>query len=396
MAKRLTEPNVERLKATKSAYTKVVYGNLYIKVHASGKKVWQYRYAEPGTGKRRWLSLGEFTKVNNLKAAKKKVSEYDSNLEKSGNPLITTEGDQTFSELFELFISKGVDRKGKPLKLSTTTAYKYSIEANILPYLGDRKVKDLRKQDILPVLERIIERDAPSLASLVYKRMKRIFNFAAARDIIELSPMINMEPIGETKSRDRVLSDEEIKTFMEWRPKSEDTWRALQLILITGARPGEIAGICKTEIDGDWWTLPKERSKTGTENRVFLTDIAKRLLPEDGFTISRPAIGWCLNRAITAGRELKEKGEIDGYVFLSLPRFTPHDLRRTMATNLAELGFTDEIINACQGRAKQGVIATYNRYRYDKERQLAAETWSRKLAAIMSGEKVDNVISITR
>ena len=64
MAKKLTELGVERLSAKKSAYTRVVDGNLYIKVNPSGKKIWMYRYTESGTEKRRWISLGEFTEIN--------------------------------------------------------------------------------------------------------------------------------------------------------------------------------------------------------------------------------------------------------------------------------------------------------------------------------------------
>ena len=368
MAKKLTGLGVERLKPRVNAYTRVVEGNLYIKVHPSGRKVWVYRYTEPGTSSRRWISLGESTEINNRSVVKQKVSGYEKNIEEVGHPLKVTEGDQNFEELFSLFISKGVDRQDKPLNETTITSYEYGFNANVLPYLGKIKVNEVRKRDILPVLEKLVDREAVCLANLTYKRMKRVFNFAAARDIIEFSPMINMEPVGETKSRDRVLSSEEIKTFLNWKPKSKDAWRALRLILITGARPGEVAGICKAEIDGDWWTIPGDRSKTGTENRIFLTDMAKEFLPEDRLTISRHAVAGCLHRAIVAGKELQEKGKIPGYIYLSLPRFTPHDLRRTMATNLAELGFSDEIINACQGRAKQGVIATCNRYRYDKER----------------------------
>jgi integrase len=396
MAKKLTVLGVERLSAKKGAYTKVVDGSLYIKVHPSGRKVWMYRYTEPGTKSRRWLSLGEVSEINNMEVAKQKAGGHSRNLEEIGDPQKTTEGDQTFAELFSLFMSRGVDRQGKPLSERTLSFYEYGIGTNVLPYLGNHKVKDLRKRDILPVLEKIVDRGARSLANLTYRRMKRIFNFAAARDIIEFNPMANMEPIGEIKSRDRVLSDSEIKTFLEWETKTKEAWQVMRLILITGARPGEVTGLRKAEIDGDWWVIPPERTKTGVENRVYLTELAKELLPEDSFTIGRPAVGDYLRRAVEAGKELKEKGKVKGFTCLSISPFTPHDLRRTMATNLAQLGFTDEIINACQGRAKQGAIATYNRYRYDRERQLAAEAWTRKLTAIMSGEKIDNVIPMTR
>jgi integrase len=396
MAKKLTILGVERLSAKGNAYTRVVDGNLYIKVHPTGRKVWMYRYVESGTKSRKWLSLGEVSAINTMEVAKAKSDDYNRNLEEVGDPQKTTEGDQTFAELFSLFMSRGVDRQGKPLSERTLSFYEYSISTNVLPYLGNHKVKDLRKRDILPVLEKIVDRGARSLANLTYRRMKRIFNFAAARDIIEFNPMANMELVGEIKNCDRVLSDSEIKTFLEWETKSKEAWHVMRLILITGARPGEVTGLCKAEIEGDWWVIPPERTKAGAENRIFLTDMAKELLPEDSFTISRPAVGEYLRRAVNAGKELKEKGKVKGSIFLSVPPFTPHDLRRTMATNLAELGFTDEIINACQGRAKRGVIATYNRYRYDKERQLTAEAWSRKLASIMSEEAIDNVIPLRK
>ena len=62
-----------------------------------------YRYTDSGTEKRRWISLGEFTEINDRSVAKAKVSEYDKNIEKIGDPLTVTEGDQTFEELFGFF-----------------------------------------------------------------------------------------------------------------------------------------------------------------------------------------------------------------------------------------------------------------------------------------------------
>ena len=150
------EKRVEGFKKEKYVYTKAVDGNLYIRVNASGKKVWVYRHIEAGTKKRRWLPLGERTEINNLSVAEQKAAEYDSNLEKSGDPLIITEGDQTFSELFSLFFSKGVDRQGKPLNETTITSYVYGFNANVMPYLGKRKVKagplDITKGFLLKIL----------------------------------------------------------------------------------------------------------------------------------------------------------------------------------------------------------------------------------------------------
>lgn len=80
---------------------------------------------------------------------------------------------------------------------------------------------------------------------------------------------------------------------------------------------------------------------------------------------------------------------------LGIDHFTPHDLRRTAATFMAEMGMMDEVIDAILNHVKQGVIKVYNQYRYDKEKQAALEAWERKLKNIISGKKADNVMSIS-
>ena len=67
---------------------------------------------------------------------------------------------------------------------------------------------------------------------------------------------------------------------------------------------------------------------------------------------------------------------------IELDHFTPHDLRRTAATFLALLGYSDEIIDAVISHKKIGVIKIYTRHKYDQEKQGAMESWERKLSAI--------------
>jgi integrase len=76
---------------------------------------------------------------------------------------------------------------------------------------------------------------------------------------------------------------------------------------------------------------------------------------------------------------------------LGVEDFTPHDLRRTAATFMAQMGEMDEVIDAVLNHAKKGVIKVYNLYRYDKEKQAALETWARKLESIVRGTE-SNVI----
>jgi integrase len=73
---------------------------------------------------------------------------------------------------------------------------------------------------------------------------------------------------------------------------------------------------------------------------------------------------------------------------LGIDHFTPHDLRRTAATFMAQAGEMDEVIDAVLNHAKQGVIKVYNLYRYDKEKQKALTVWSDKIKIILAGDKV--------
>ena len=79
---------------------------------------------------------------------------------------------------------------------------------------------------------------------------------------------------------------------------------------------------------------------------------------------------------------------------LGIEPFTPHDLRRTVRTFLAEIGISRDHAEALMNHKLQGVEEVYNRYKYDREKQLALESWERKLSSIITGKEQDNVLSI--
>lgn len=72
---------------------------------------------------------------------------------------------------------------------------------------------------------------------------------------------------------------------------------------------------------------------------------------------------------------------------MDLAQFTPHDLRRTFSTMLAQLGFSDEVIDATTNHKKQGIIKVYNRHKYDEEKKIALISWEQKLISITSNQR---------
>lgn len=401
---RFTELGIERMKSKDKKYAVTEGGGLYLQVSPKGKKTWLHYYKS--AGKRKWLCLGEYPGVG-LKEARKKneeavkiTSRGEDPKEIDGNNL-----DPTLRELFEEWFNKAVDKRGKPWSNAHKRNVKYMFDKDILPKLGGRKVKEINKGQIRPVLEKI-EARAPNQALQVYRRLSRLFNYAASRDIIEVSPMAALDPIGAQSKKNRYLTAEEIKIFLSALPSADmapDTAAALELILRTGQRPGEVCGAHCDEISDDgWWTIPGSRTKNGMEHRVYISKTCKKLFGEPneyGYffpslrdpekALSHTVLSKALRRSLT-GKEKKKDSDIT----IPLESFTPHDLRRTAATHLAEQGFIDEIIGALLNHKKATVTGIYNQYRYDKEKQLALEVWERKLKNILGSKKTaDNVIA---
>jgi integrase len=169
--------------------------------------------------------------------------------------------------------------------------------------------------------------------------------------------------------------------------------------LVTGQRPGEVAGMRRQEIDGDLWTIPAERrGKTETDQFVPLTGTAlalldsafketKRLNQRNGRTgdlvfeatpgnhLTVSAMGRAVNRHADAigNQRLKIGGN-----------WTPHDLRRTMRTGLAALGVAEITAEATIGHTRKGIAGVYDVHGYGDEKRAALEAWEIKLLGILN------------
>lgn len=326
------------------------------------------------------------------------------------------------------------------------------LEKDILPLWGQRKAKDIRKRDVVLLLETMSKR-GPALTHNIFKLVRKMFNFAVERDILEFTPCtgIKIDNIATITSRDRVLRDakanggiDEILIFwteLEKASMSVQVKNMLKFILLTGQRPGEVAGINENEItveqheengrkwEETWWTIPvarrkvKEKSKNPPQpHRVFLSKMALEILgtqpvggyyfpspvapktPEDKQThIDENAVAYAIRRNL---KDYQPRRAIKGKTIsmvkvkeerkMEIDHFTPHDLRRTFSTRLAGLGFSDEINDAVLGHVKTGVVGIYNRYQYDREKKAAMEAWERKLKAIITGKAADNVLPMKK
>jgi len=192
----------------------------------------------------------------------------------------------------------------------------------------------------------------------------------------------------------RVLNDDELRRF--WHGLEEvdvypATRLALRMILLTGQRPGEVTGMTWEEIDGNWWTIPASRMKGGQEHRVPLTPLALEAVDEARrYSGDRPFVfassqQTARNLSITV--HSLSRGVLRHREEMGIKEhFTPHDLRRTCRTRLAEIGIDDVVAEKVLGHQLQGILKVYNRHSYDTEKRAALMAWENRLRRILGLE----------
>ena len=379
-----------------------------IRVFPSGKKTFFFAYKFHG--RQRMMTLGSYPELK-LAEARKIFRAARELLAKGTDPLEAKHDERlepTIADLVKDFLKRHVAEKAS----RSLPEYRRNLEKDVLPPWKNRRVKDIKKRDVILLLEKIVDRGAKNQANQVFKIVRRMFNFAVERDILEYSPCAGVKLPSQERKKDRVFTAEEILIFwqeLDLAAISDSTRRALRLVLTTGQRPGEVIGLHREEIDGQWWTIPAKRSKNKREHRVFLTPLALELIGEKGDYIfesprkGKPIAVNALAHAVRYNSSSAQKSDMKKakqekkkFLFSIEEPWTPHDLRRTCATHLQELGFSDEIMDAVLNHAKKGVTGIYGRYKYDREKQLALEAWSRKIQGILEGMETSKVVPLVK
>jgi integrase len=208
-----------------------------------------------------------------------------------------------------------------------------------------------------------------------------MFNWAIREGYDVANPVQGTNKPAQPKSRERVLTDAELKAI--WNGCDDDDYgRIVRLLMLTGQRRDEVGGMCWSEIVGDRWTIPGARTKNHREHQLPLSAFALALLPDRrqgrdfifGDGPRRGYSGWS-----------KSKARLDARIGVS--GWVVHDLRRTVATGMADrLGVLPHVIEAVLNHVsghKSGVAGIYNRARYSAEISDALERWSEHLSVIV-------------
>jgi len=412
MAKALTAKAIENMKAG-SSRKEIPDGGmpgLYLivqpKRERDGKELlvalsWAIRYRFDGRPRK--FTIGSYPKYGLAEAREaasaslRSVTEGRTPIEeKAAREAERTDERNLVPNVLDDFIKKHVDKENRESTAKNTKAF---INNEIRPQWKARSIQSIKKRDVIELLEAIGERGAPESAARVRAILSKFFNWCVDRDIINASPLPKDGIAKQGKSRERVLSDDELRwLWAACKRIGHPFGPMVQLLIVTVQRRNEVSGACRSELDlggnHQLWTIPPARTKNGKEHLIPLSGKAIEIiksLPKIGdllFTTTGETAVSGFSRAkesidkamLNIAREEAVARGDDNAEQISLERWTLHDLRRTAATGMAKRGLPIHVVEAVlnhQSGTLKGVAKIYNRYSYLDEKREALSAWER-------------------
>ena len=266
------------------------------------------------------------------------------------------------------------------------------LDRDVLPDWRGRDARTIKPREVIDLLDKIVDRGSRVMANRTAAVIDQLFKFGIHRAILDDSPVkLLVRPGGKERPRERVLSDEELKSFLQ-NPRActrfERLQRIIMILLLTGQRRGELAKSKWNDISfkAKTWTIPDANSKTGRGHVVPLSDWAvdefnalrreaegsKWVLPAPDR--EQPIDAKQLTRSLAkCAKRFRERG---------IKKFTLHDLRRTCRTGLAALKVEPHVAERVLNHTQPGVAGVYDRHAYLHEKRDALEKWATHLRGL--------------
>lgn len=356
-----------------------------VRVSEKGARTFVAMYSHHG--RKRRVTIGKYPAVK-LKEARERAREIFRRVDNGEDPAGDRRREgrvETFGDLADEYLERYAKIKKRSWKEDER-----QLNRDVLPHWKKRDLITIKRADVIRIVDGIEARGAPVAANRMLALLRKLFNWAVSKDIIESSPAHGVERVARERSRQRVLNDDEIKAIWQAAEAIGGPWGPyFQLLMLTLQRRSEVAWIRRSEVDigAAMWSLPAERTKNGREHNVPLTPVAVALLCEItdyGKDFYFPSHGKGKGETPMSGFD-KKKQELDA--LSGVTDWVLHDLRRTGTSYLARIGVephvADKLLNHVSGEIS-GVAAVYNRYQYDDRKRQALELWAQHISDLVN------------
>jgi integrase len=375
-------------------------GGLYLVAQPSGAKSWAVRYRHLGAPRK--YTIGPYPAIG-LGEARKLAQEALGEVARGNDPAARKQAARAAAvakAAIDDHVETVVDDFIRLYAKKNTRDWKETerlLKKDIVKAWAGKRIGDIGKKHVVKLLDDIVERGAPVGANRAFAQLRKMCSWAVSRGIIDRSPCEGVEPPSAETERDRVLSDEELALI--WRAAGELGFPfgpIVRLLVATGQRRSEVAGMRWSEVDikEAIWTIPKERAKNGREHQVPLTPTTISLLETlprfkgSGFVFSA---GQTSPSGYSVAKKRLDREIANLNDGAPTAAWTLHDIRRSVATKLAELKTAPHTVEALLNHVSgviSGIARIYNKYSYWPEKRAALRAWGRYLDALVAGGNV--------
>jgi len=298
--------------------------------------------------------------------------------------------------IVEIFIERHVKANQRA---GTARECERVLNREVISRWRGHRFSEIKRADILDMLDEIVDRGSPIAANRYFADVRNLCNWAVGRGLIDVSPCVGVRPPSAAKSRDRILSDDELCVL--WQACEELNYPfgpLVKLLILSGQRLREVAHARWPEIDltTRTWTLPRERSKNNQAHDVPLSNAAIAIL-ESLPRFSRTELVFTTTGRTPVSGFSKAKRVLDVAMPPDAAPWVLHDIRRTFASGCARLGVNlptiEKVINHTSG-SFAGIVKVYQRHSFEAEKRVALEVWGQHMERLISGA-ADNVVPLT-
>jgi integrase len=370
---------------------------LSLRVTANDARTWTLFYRDQH-GRQKRLKLGRYPAVK-LVDARELAREAQLKIARGGDPARDKQKARdvlTFGELARRYIHD----HAKPNKRSWAEDQR-QLDASLLPKWKNRPASEIATEDVIALLNAKVRDGAPVAANRLRALVSRIYTFGAEQRLVPAAsnPVIGVKKPAKETSRDRVLTEDEIRRLWEaCTTQNPYVCAWFRLRLVTAQRGGELLQMRWADIDpkSHFWTIPGEFVKNAHGHRVYLSAIARTLLKD---VPRREKATWVFPKTLMGdykhvGRRLAQATRAN---IVTSPKqdgatraradIRGHDLRRTAASFMASSGIPRFVISRILNHSEaKDITSVYDRYSYDAEKRRAMEFWDRLLSAILANK----------
>lgn len=356
----------------------------------SGLITFALKYPAPSSGRQRWMTLGNDREITAHEARKRATRERakveigtdpqrERDLERSIGRSITV------NKMLDQFLEKYVQAR----ELRSEKYISWCFQKYVRPSLGKMPVRELRRGDVIRMLDWIAEDHGPVISDRVLACFRKACTWYAIRDEQFNVPIVRgmARSSPRARARARILSDAEIRAL--WNstadPLRHDFNVMVRILLLTAQRRSEVANMRWEDIEKCDWTIPAQISKNGLSHVVHLTSRVISLID----TIPHKCGPYLFGRDGQTGYGgfSKSKSRLNLELALAMegnvPPWTLHDLRRTACSLMARNGVRAEVSERVLNHTVPGIRHIYDRHSYSEEKKEALEILAEEVARIV-------------